>query len=345
VTSTSTRPALEPVIHAWPEAMLLVTCRGDVRSANSAARRLLRLPESGATAPSVAELLGPTAAAALLPADGTGGSFQAGADAAKPGAPVIRARSGRLPDGDFLVRLDDASEEHRLRSHLEHAERLASIGELLSSVAHELSNPLTTVLGYADLLLADDDGRGPRAEIESIREEAMRCRRIVANLLDLSRADAVEMRPISPAEIIDRVVDFRAYAVQVAQIRLIRECSDDVPVVSGDQHRLVQAALNLVTNAEDAVRPRTDDRRIVLRARRSANGAVIEVEDNGPGVPEAIREFIFEPFFTTKPRGRGTGLGLSLVRATAQAHGGSVRVESSPSGGARFVLELPAARG
>jgi signal transduction histidine kinase len=342
MTSTSTAPTLEPVIHAWPEAMLLVSESGVVRCANAAARNLLRLPDASRADVSVADLFGATAAASLLVVDGQGGTCQVGADAASPGASVVRARSGRLPDGDFLVRLDDASDEHRLRSHLEHAERLASIGELLSSVAHELSNPLTTVLGYADLLLSDDDGRIPREEIERIRAEALRCRRIVGNLLDLSRAESFEMRPTSPAQVVDRVVEFRAYATQVGQIRLVRECDDDLPAVNGDQHRLVQAVLNLVTNAEDAVRARPGDRRIVLRARRTPKVAFIEVEDNGPGVPEAIREFIFEPFFTTKPRGRGTGLGLSLVRATAQAHGGTVRVENAPSGGALFVIELPA---
>src|SRR5262249_45000562 len=154
---------------------------------------------------------------------------------------------------DWLVRLDDASEEHRLRSHLEHAERLASIGELLSSGAHELANPLTTVLGYADLLPAEGGARVPREEIERIRAEALRCRRIVGNLLDLSRAETFEMRPLSPAQVVDKVIEFRSYAAQVAQVELVREAGDDVPAISGDQHRLVQAVLNLVTNAEDAV--------------------------------------------------------------------------------------------
>jgi signal transduction histidine kinase len=255
---------------------------------------------------------------------------------------VIRARSGRLPSGDFLVRLDDATDEYRLRSHLEHAERLASIGELLSSVAHELSNPLTTVLGYADLLLLDDDPRLPREELERIRAEALRCRRIVGNLLDLSRAETVDMRPLSLAQVIDKVIEFRAYATQIARIQLGRDVAEDLPAVNGDQHRLVQALLNLVTNAEDALRDVASVRRIVLRARRTPTGTAIEVEDNGCGVPESIRAFIFEPFFTTKPRGRGTGLGLSLVRATAVAHGGSARLENVEGGGARFVMELPA---
>src|SRR6185436_6779066 len=156
--------------------------------------------------------------------------------------------------------------------------------------------------------------------------------RIVGNLLDLSRSEAFELRPLSLAQVVDKVVEFRAYAALVAQVDLVRDTTADVPAVSGDQHRLVQAVLNLVTNAEDAVRDRPADRRVILRTRRTATGAAIEVEDNGSGVPEAIREFIFEPFFTTKPRGRGTGLGLSLVRATAKAHSGAIRVENLPGG-------------
>jgi two-component system, NtrC family, sensor kinase len=338
----TTPDSIEDVLSAWPEAMLLVSGDGAIRSMNDAARRLMRLPDSAPAASRLAEILGEAPAAALVPAAGPGGECRIGDDGASAARPVIRARSGRLASGSFLVRLDDATEEYRLRSHLEHAGRLASIGELLSSVAHELSNPLTTVLGYADLLLLDDDPKLPREELERIRAEALRCRRIVGNLLDLSRAESVDMRPLSLAQVIDKVIEFRAYATQITRIQLGREVADDLPAINGDQHRLVQAVLNLVTNAEDALRDVAAVRRIVLRARRTPTGAAIEVEDNGCGVPEPIREFIFEPFFTTKPRGRGTGLGLSLVRATAQAHGGTARLENNPTGGSRFVMELPA---
>ncbi len=334
--------ALDPLLRAWPEAILVVAPGGAVRAMNVKARRLLRLPEGSGDEFVLADLFGRAAVEVLIPEGGEGGVCQTGDESQPAGRPVLRAKSSRLPEGDFLVRLDDVSEEHRLRSHLEHAERLASIGELLSSVAHELSNPLTTVLGYADLLLSDDDASIPRDEIERIRTEALRCRRIVGNLLDLARFDNVEMRPISLAQVVEKVVEFRAYATQVGQVSLVREVADDVPIINGDQHRLVQAVLNLVTNAEDAVRDRNEGRRVVIRARKGGPGAVIEVEDNGHGVPEAIREFIFEPFFTTKPRGRGTGLGLSLVMATARAHGGMVRIADVPGGGALFVMEFPA---
>jgi signal transduction histidine kinase len=341
VTHASSARPFDPLLSAWPEAVVLISDGGAVRTMNAIARRLLRLPDAPYVG-SLSDLLGARAAAALVPTGGVGDVVQVGDDATPAGRPILRARSARLPDGDFLVRLDDVSEEHRLRSHLEHAERLASIGELLSSVAHELANPLTTVLGYADLLLAEEHGI-PREEIERIRAEALRCRRIVGNLLDLSRAEAFEMRPLSLAQVVDKVIEFRTYAAQVAQVRLVREEAADLPAVQGDQHRLVQAILNLVTNAEDAVRDLASDRRVILRTRRVDGGATIEVEDNGPGVPAAIRDFVFEPFFTTKPRGRGTGLGLSLVRATALAHGGRIRIDDAPGGGARFVMTLPTA--
>lgn len=330
-------PALDPLLHAWPGALVLVSAAGDVQTINAAARDLLRLTDWPAAGFRATDVFGAAAPTLLA------GAADCRIGDESPGRPLVRARSARLADGAVLVRLDDVSEEHRLRSHLEHAERLASIGQLLSSVAHELANPLTTILGYAELLLTDDDANVPRSEIEQIRDEALRCRRIVGNLLDLSRAEAFEKRPLDVVAVLDKVIEFRAYAVQIAQIEVVRDAAEDVPVVQGDQHRLVQAVLNLVTNAEDAVRERKAGRRVVLRARRTARGAAIDVEDNGPGVPEPIRRFVFEPFFTTKPRGRGTGLGLSLVDATAKAHGGSVRVDDAPGGGARFTIEIPAA--
>src|SRR5262245_15008459 len=167
--------------------MLLVDATGTIVSANDAACTLLKIGPHHGQGMRLSDFVGGNAASTLLPSAGDGAVHRSGEDTAAAGRTALRGRSARMPNGEFLVRLDDATEEWRLRSHLEHAERLASIGELLSSVAHELSNPLTTVLGYADLLLSDDDGRIPREEIERIRAEALRCRRIVGNLLDLSR--------------------------------------------------------------------------------------------------------------------------------------------------------------
>lgn len=336
---------LDRLITAWPEPALVADRAGCLLAANSAACDLL-----GMTSPVrgtfLASLVGDDIARSLLgvarePVERVVGD-EAGTGSGSGGRSVLRARAASLTDRFVVVCLADASGESRLRSHLGLAEKLASIGELLSSVAHELNNPLTTVLGYADLLLAENAPNLPRTEIEHIRSEAMRCRRIVGNLLDLARADAVELRPLVLTQVVDKVVEFRGYACNAAGIELTAEMAE-TPVIFGDFHRLVQAVLNLVTNAEDAVRQRPAPRRIVVRTRSEGGKVRVEVDDNGAGVPSAVQPFIFQPFFTTKPRGKGTGLGLSLVRTTVRQHGGEARVEDAPGGGARFILEFPAA--
>ncbi|MCG3135682.1 MAG: Adaptive-response sensory-kinase SasA [Planctomycetes bacterium] len=342
-------PALDPradalieLVAAWPAPALVATRTGSVRAMNDAARALL---DAGEVAADVALHLfaGTSDAAALVSVGAAPVERIIGDDGAGAGRPAVRARAASLGSDLVLVTFEDASHELRLRSHLGLAERLASIGELLSSVAHELNNPLTTVLGYADLLLSEDDAPGlPRAELEKIREEAMRCRRIVTNLLDLARSEQPDMRPVSMKEVAAKVVEFRSYAARIHGIDLAAECDEDPRVVNGDFHRLVQAILNLVTNAEDAVRGRDGPRRIRIRVRNTECGVAVDVEDSGPGVPDAVAPHVFHPFFTTKPRGKGTGLGLSLVRGTARQHGGDARVSRAPGGGAVFTIELPA---
>lgn len=332
---------LEHLVRSWPEPALVADRSGCVLAANSFARALLQ-SESSLDGAMVARWIGADVAATLLAAGAEPVERTIGADAPAGRHPLLRARAAALSDQHVVICLADASHETDLRSHLDLAERLASIGELLSSVAHELNNPLTTVLGYADLLLAEDDPHLPHAEIERIRSEALRCRRIVGNLLDLARAEAIDLRPVVVNQVVEKVIEFRAYACNSVGVELTAEMSD-TPVVLGDFHRLVQAILNLVTNAEDAVRARPHPRRVVVRTRTEDGRAVIEVEDNGHGVPAAVSPFIFQPFFTTKPRGKGTGLGLSLVRSTALQHGGDVACEVSAGGGARFVVALPAA--
>ncbi len=321
----------------WPEAAFLASADGTILAANDNARALAGLPQ-GALDRTVASLFGASAWATLVGPERV-------AHAQRDGGHMLRLRASPAQGGSWLLSLTDASADERLRNHIDQAERLASIGELLSSVAHELNNPLTSVLWFAEILLADDAPSLPRSEIECIRDEAERCRRIVKNLLDLARAEELQMQPLLLQDVVRKVEEFRAYATQARGIELRTEIDAELPFVEGDFHRLVQATLNLATNAEYAVSERDGVRRIVLRAHRARTRLAIEVEDNGPGIPVESRERIFEPFFTTKPRGRGTGLGLSLVRATAAAHGGAVRVERAASGGARFVLELPIAGG
>jgi len=332
------RADLAEVVPLWPEPALLTSAEGTVVALNEDARRLLGVARD-AGAGSLADCLGAAAWDALR------GPEAACTVDGGDGHTALRARAARTPDGRLLVSLADASADERVRAHIDQAERLASIGELLSSVAHELNNPLTSVLGFAELLLADEPEDAPREELVCIRDEAQRCRRIVKNLLDLSRSERMQMQPLLLQDVVRKVEEFRTYSTQARGIDLRVEIDPELPFVQGDFHRLVQATLNLATNAEHAVSDRESERRVTLRATRAGTDVAVEVEDNGPGVSPELRDRIFEPFFTTKPRGRGTGLGLSLVRATATAHGGTVSVERAASGGARFVLTLPIAEG
>lgn len=324
----------------WPGAAVLAAADGRVHAASPGARELLHVADD-APVPPLQTLLGDDVGTRLVSSSVDGEVVELDTDALPWERRVLEVASRVRADGDVLIELRDAVGEHRLRRHLEQAERLASVGELLSSVAHELNNPLTTVLGYAEVLLADDLAADAHDELQQIRGEAQRCRRIVGNLLDLSRAEQLELQPISLTQVADKVVEIRSYATVLREIALESDVSTEAPYVAGDFHRLVQAVLNLVTNAEQSVSSRASDRRILVRVDGDETTCRLLVEDNGPGVPEALREAVFQPFFTTKPRGQGTGLGLSLVRATAHAHDGTIRVEAGEEGGARFVLELP----
>lgn len=332
--------ALTDALAHWPSAVATGSAEGEILAASPAALALLRTDT--VTGVGLASLFGPGVAETLLSSPVDDLVVELDTEASEWERRILHVSSRRMPDGTWLYDLRDGAGDDRVRRHLEQAERLASVGELLSSVAHELNNPLTTVLGYAEFLLADDDPALPRDELDQIRGEALRCKRIVGNLLDLSRAERLELQPMALRQVVEKVVEIRSYAATLHEVQLTARIEPEAPFVLGDFHRLVQAVLNLVTNAEQSVRSRASDRRIEVALVPTETGCRLTVEDNGPGVPEPLREAIFQPFFTTKPRGEGTGLGLSLVRATAEAHAGTIRVIEGDEGGACFVLDLPA---
>jgi signal transduction histidine kinase/ActR/RegA family two-component response regulator len=242
----------------------------------------------------------------------------------------------------LVIVLTDVTEARRIQEYLAQAEKLSSLGQLISGIAHELNNPLATVLGYSQLVRGwtDDEKLGKR--LETIHEEARRCQRIVQNLLRFTRHRAPERIPLSLNEAAEAVLNLMAYQLRVDRIQVVRELDRDLPSVLGDPHELQQAILNLLTNAHQAIQTSRGEGTIRLRTSSPAPGRVLlEVEDDGPGIPDEIRSRIFDPFFTTKAPGQGTGLGLSLVYGTVTSHGGSIRVQAREGGGTVFGLELP----
>ncbi|MDP2627274.1 MAG: ATP-binding protein [Candidatus Rokubacteria bacterium] len=225
-------------------------------------------------------------------------------------------------------------------------EKLASMGELLAGVAHELNNPLTVVLGQTAMVRRDAEGNAPVLDrVERIARAADRCARIVRNFLALARQRPPERTRVDLNRVASEAAELLGYSLRVDSVKLELDLAPALLPLVGDPHQLHQVVVNLITNAHHALRQVEGQRRIRVSTRSDATrGSVcIEVADSGPGIPREIQQRIFEPFFTTKPAGHGTGLGLSLCRGIVESHEGSIRLESEPGRGATFTIELPAA--
>ncbi|WP_438025573.1 ATP-binding protein [Sorangium sp. So ce233] len=234
------------------------------------------------------------------------------------------------------------------QERLVRSERLASVGRLAAGLAHEIGNPIAAILGLQELLLAG--GLTPAEErdfVERMKRETERIHKILRDLLDFARpaapgaGEAGDAPSGSVADALEDVLSLVAPQKEFRGVELARDVAPDVPPVPLSHGRLVQVLLNLLLNAADAV-PRQGGRVWVRASRGADGGARIEVEDNGPGIAEAVRETLFEPFITTKEVGEGTGLGLAVCRGLVEAAGGSIGVERGDGGGARFVVRLPA---
>ena len=227
------------------------------------------------------------------------------------------------------------------QAQLIHAEKLSAVGALASGVAHEINNPLTTILGQAHLLATHAEvSEHVRERLTLIAAEASRAARIVQNLLLFARRYTPERRPCSLADQVRRVLDLKGYQLTQDSIRTATEF-EACPPVWADENQIQQVLLNLVQNAHQAMARHPGERALTVRVSAGSRMARVEVLDTGPGIPEPLLQKIFDPFFTTKPPGEGSGLGLSVSYGIVAEHGGTLRTKNRPRGGAAFVLELP----
>jgi signal transduction histidine kinase/CheY-like chemotaxis protein len=240
----------------------------------------------------------------------------------------------------------ETSAQRLFQSRMVQTEKLVSLGQRVSGIVHELSNPLTTILGYAQRLLQREESRAGAAnpELQGLLAEAERAAGILRQMLQLS-GDARGVRePVSLNELVDRTADLMRATLSGSPIRLKVEKGGSVPNVAGDFGQLQQVLLNLLQNAQQAILQSGQGGLIgVSTGGTGAGRARLEVWDDGPGIPGAIQARIFDPFFTTKPPGVGTGLGLAIVLGFVRQHGGTVNVLCPPKGGTRFVVEFPSA--
>ena len=251
-----------------------------------------------------------------------------------------------LREGGVLTHLvgveRDITEELRLQDQLVHTERLSAIGELVAGVAHEINNPLQTVVGSVELMLEDAPSPSIRRDLETVRREAGRAAQIVRNLLAFVRRGTPNRAPVDLNEIIREAVSLREFQLQQKGIGLSLDLSDGPVRVLGNREELQQIVMNLLLNAEQAVGD-AGLGLLTIRTRSAGRLQSVEISDNGPGVSEELHGRIFEPFFTTKVVGEGTGLGLSISHGIASAHGGTLELVPADRG-ATFRLVLPAHR-
>lgn len=235
----------------------------------------------------------------------------------------------------------DITERKQMQEQLIVTDRLASIGELAAGIAHELNNPLTSVLGFSQLLLDKDVSDDVKQDIKIIYQEAQRTAEVVKNLLTFARKHPPVKKPVNTNSVIEKVLELRAYEQKVNNIQVITHFAPDLPEVMADYFQLQQVFLNIIINAEHFMTEAHHRGTLTITTERVNNNIRASFTDDGPGISKENLGHLFDPFFTTKEVGKGTGLGLSICHGIVTEHGGRIYAESELGKGATFVVELP----
>ncbi len=257
---------------------------------------------------------------------------------------VVTPLGGSGGEGAVVV-LRDVSEEHLMQERLLQSEKMASVGQLVSGVAHELNNPLTGVTGFAQLLLARDLDDQTRRDVETIYSEAERAAKIVENLLSFARRRKAQKGLANLNTLLERVLELRSYDLRVKNIELELDLDPRLPLTMSDPDQIQQVFFNIITNAEHAMLSAHGGGKLKVRSRAEKGYIRLSFSDDGVGIPAENLRRVFDPFFTTKEGGQGTGLGLTISYGIMDDLGGRIRVESRPGKGATFIVELPIVEG
>jgi two-component system NtrC family sensor kinase len=258
----------------------------------------------------------------------------------------MRAAGSRLVDAEgktsgVIISVRDITIERKLEQQVVQSERLAAMGAMIGGVAHELNNPLTSIMGVSELLQDTETNETSRKQLAMLQQQARRAAEIVQNLTYFSRPPAPGKSRISVAEVVERTLNLHAYSLRKNSITVDFLKEAGLPYAMGDPHQLMQVFLNLIVNAEQAIREARDKGTLRIRMGRGEGSVWVSFHDDGPGIAKENLASIFDPFYTTKRPGRGTGLGLSICKSVMKEHSGSVEAANAPDGGAVFTVTLP----
>jgi PAS domain S-box-containing protein len=261
---------------------------------------------------------------------------------------TMRAAGSQLVDAEgkisgVIISVRDITIERKLEQQVVQSERLAAMGAMIGGVAHELNNPLTSILGVSELLQDSETNETARKQLAMLQQQARRAADIVQNLTYFSRPPAPGKSRINLTEVVERTLNLHAYSLRKNNITVDFLKDAGVPYALGDPHQLMQVFLNLIVNAEQAIREARDKGTLRIRLGKSDDSVWVSFQDDGPGIPKENLPSIFDPFYTTKRPGRGTGLGLSICKSVMKEHNGSVEAANAAEGGAVFRVTLPIA--
>jgi two-component system NtrC family sensor kinase len=240
-----------------------------------------------------------------------------------------------------IISVRDMTMEKKLEQQIIQSERLAAMGQMIGGFAHELNNPLTSILGMAELLQEGGASEAARKQIGILHQQARRAAEIVQNLQYFARPPAPGRSQVNLNELVQRTVQMQAYPLRKSNITVDFLQEPAIPAIVADPNQLMQVFLNLLLNAEQAIRESREKGTIRVRIGRTPASVWVVFQDDGPGIAPENLAHIFDPFFTTRRPGRGTGLGLSICKTVLREHGGNIEAASAPGGGAVFTITLP----
>jgi len=259
---------------------------------------------------------------------------------------TMRASASRLFDGEdkpsgVIMSVRDVTVEKKLEQQIIQSERLAAMGQMIGGFAHELNNPLTTILGVGEMLQETEQSENARKQLGMLQQQARRATEIVQNLMYFARPPAPGKTQVNLSELVERTLHLQAYSLRKNNITVDFLKEPGLPMLLGDPHQLMQVFLNLILNAEQAIRESREKGTLRIRLGKTADSVWASFQDDGPGIAPEILPNIFDPFYTTKRPGRGTGLGLSICKAVMKEHAGNIEAAPGSGGGAVFTVSLP----